>query len=72
LQRTAAWHANLQRAVAQFWCLLPSLGPQVVELMASEKGWSRSRARSELQRALDFLKTFEAPPAPAAAVAATA
>jgi glycerol-3-phosphate dehydrogenase len=57
---------------AQFWCLLRFLCPQVVELMASEKGWSRSRARSELQRALDFLKTFEAPPAPAAAAAAAA
>jgi len=46
--------------------------PQVVELMAAEKGWSRWRSKKELQRALDFLQTFDAPhaqapPAPAAA-----
>lgn len=35
--------------------------PKVVELMAGEKGWSRRRAARELQRALDFLKTFDAP-----------
>jgi hypothetical protein len=35
-----------------------------VELMAAEKGWSRRRAAQELQRALRFLATFGAPPAP--------
>ncbi|EFN54037.1 hypothetical protein CHLNCDRAFT_136099 [Chlorella variabilis] len=34
--------------------------PKVVELMAGEKGWSRRRAAAELQRALAFLKTFDA------------
>ena len=28
--------------------------------MAGEKGWSRRRAAAELQRALAFLKTFDA------------
>ena len=29
--------------------------------MAEEKRWSRRRAAAELRRALDFLKTFDAP-----------
>lgn len=38
---------------------------QVVELMAEEKRWSRRRAAAELRRALDFLRTFDAPHAAA-------
>jgi hypothetical protein len=43
---------------------------QVVELMAAEKGWSRRRSAAEMQRALDFLKTFDGPPATGTATAA--
>ena len=34
---------------------------QVVELMGEELGWSRWRKRSELNRALAFLDTFDSP-----------
>ncbi|KAL4440446.1 hypothetical protein ABPG75_003447 [Micractinium tetrahymenae] len=46
--------------------------PKVVELMAAEQGWSRRRARKELQRALAFLQTFDSPTHEAAAAAAAA
>jgi glycerol-3-phosphate dehydrogenase len=40
--------------------------PRVVELMAVEKGWGRGRQKAELQRAKEFLSTFEAPNPPPA------
>lgn len=36
--------------------------PRVVELMAMEKGWNKKRQKAELQRALEFLATFDAAP----------
>lgn len=37
--------------------------PKVVELMGGELGWGRRRMQAELHRALQFLDTFDAPPA---------
>ena len=34
--------------------------PRVVELMGEEKGWNRGRKKAELERAKEFLSTFEA------------
>lgn len=35
--------------------------PRVVELMAMEKGWSKKRQKQEMERAREFLTTFDAP-----------
>lgn len=34
--------------------------PRVVEILASEHKWDRSRKKTELKKANDFLKTFKA------------
>lgn len=35
--------------------------PKVVDIMAQEKGWGRAKKAEELQRAQEFLKTFDSP-----------
>ncbi|KDD76040.1 FAD dependent oxidoreductase [Helicosporidium sp. ATCC 50920] len=46
--------------------------PKIVELMAQEKGWSSKRAKHELQRAADFVATFDSVEHPITEAQATA
>ena len=42
-------------------CCCSQALPRVVEILGKEKGWSGSRQREELHRALHWLKGFDGP-----------